>query len=323
MEKYTIEKYSNPNNTRRWNLINYIIKQNNFINYLEIGVFEGENIREVAITNKDGVDPGVEGCTAPEVNYRMTSDEFFELIKDRNIKYDVIFIDGLHHSDQVDKDIINSLNYLTPNGFIIIHDCNPPEYDIQLVPRQTVLWTGDVWKSIVKLRYTNPHLEINVVDADWGVGIVRLGNQELYNKVPLEQSLNYDYFNQNREELLNIISVEEFYEKFKNNGNNNFKIYLGNQSDKSFINNILTNLNNDINFVIDDDSRNNDDILNSFKFFLPKMKNGFIYFIENSHNDHTKKDELIANLFLEISKNKIELSDCKFFYEGKLLMFKK
>lgn len=219
MKKYTIENYADPNKTKRWDLINYIIKQNNFVNYLEIGVNDALCIRQIQAEHKDGVDPypgsEVGGGNFPEINYPVSSDEFFEFIKDHDIKYDVIFIDGLHHSDQVDKDIANSLNHLVPNGFIILHDCNPPEYEIQLVPRQTGVWNGDVWKSVVKLRCINPNLEINVVDADWGVGIVRFGNQELYNKVSLEQCLDYHYFDVNREELLNIISVEEFYQKFK------------------------------------------------------------------------------------------------------------
>jgi hypothetical protein len=69
---------------KRYDIINYLINKNQLINYLEIGVFKGENIREVKELHKDGVDPGAEGYTPPEVNYPMTSDDFFELIKDNN-----------------------------------------------------------------------------------------------------------------------------------------------------------------------------------------------------------------------------------------------
>ena len=96
-----------------------------------------------------------------------------------------------------------------------MHDCNPPEYEIQLVPRQTGIWNGDVWKSVVKLRCTNPNLQINVVDTDWGVGVLQFGSQETYSKDNLEKCLEYFYMNDHREELLNIISVDEFYKKFK------------------------------------------------------------------------------------------------------------
>jgi hypothetical protein len=219
MKKYTIEQYADPNGIKRWTLINYLIEQQGYVNYLEIGVNDAMCIRQIIAEHKDGVDPypgsEVGGGDFPEINYPISSDAFFELIKDHDIKYDIIFIDGLHDSIQVDKDIANSLRHLVPNGTIVMHDCNPPEYEIQLVPRQTGIWNGDVWKSIVKLRCTKPDLEINVVDTDWGVGIVRFGKQEVYNKASLEECLDYYYLDANREELLNIISVEEFYNKFK------------------------------------------------------------------------------------------------------------
>jgi hypothetical protein len=84
---------------------------------------------------------------------------------------------------------------------------------MQIVPRVTGLWNGDVWKLIAKLRCTESELEVMVVDADWGVGIVRKGKQDLYTKASLEECLTWDYFDVNRNELINLITVEEFYKK--------------------------------------------------------------------------------------------------------------
>jgi cephalosporin hydroxylase len=105
-------------------------------------------------------------------------------------------------------------------------------------------------------------------------------------------------------------------------GTENFKLYLGNQSDEAFLNNILETTNN-IDFVIDDGSHNHDDILNSFRIIFPKLNSGAIYFIEDLHAGHAEKDRLISNLILEISNKNITLQECKFFCNGKLLMFKK
>ena len=217
-KKYTIEKYCDDNAPKRFDLINFLIKEYGFKDYLEIGVNDGSCIRKINIENKDGVDPSPNseigfGDPVPEINYQITSDEFFNNYSYK--KYDIIFIDGLHHSDQVDKDIQNSLKYLNDGGFILLHDCNPPEEFLQIVPRQSGLWNGDVWKSIVKLRCNDPSLEINVVDVDWGVGVIRRGNSELYTKNNLNECLEYNYLNSNREELLNIISIDEFFNKFK------------------------------------------------------------------------------------------------------------
>ena len=218
MKKYSNDTYADPNGVKRWDLINHLIKNYDFLNYLEIGVNDGVCIRKINAPHKDGVDPSpgseVGGMDVPEINYPITSDEFFNFIKGHDIKYDVIFIDGLHHSDQVDKDIKNSLNHLVPNGFIILHDCNPPEFVNQVVPRISGTWNGDVWKSVVKLRCTKPNLEIKVVDTDWGVGVVKQGQQEIYDKVSLEECLEWSYFDSHREELLNIIPVDNFYKTY-------------------------------------------------------------------------------------------------------------
>jgi methylenetetrahydrofolate dehydrogenase (NADP+)/methenyltetrahydrofolate cyclohydrolase len=201
-ESINISSYGNF----RWDLINFIITENNFNHYLEIGVFDGQCIRRINCENKNGVDPN---SLSDYVNYEMTSDEFFENHCNKN--YDIIFIDGLHHSEQVDRDIENSLKYLNEGGFILLHDCNPPNYESQIVPQQTGLWTGDVWKSIVKIR-KRPDLDVSVVDTDFGVGVVQKGSQIPLNFEP--NDIEWKFFDINRKELLNIISVEEFYQKY-------------------------------------------------------------------------------------------------------------
>jgi hypothetical protein len=214
---WSIEEYCDEQKTARWDVINFLAEKINAKNYLEIGVNDGSCIRKINIPNKDGVDPqpGAEvgGCIVPEINYEMTSDDFFNNHAEK--KYDIIFIDGLHHSDQVDKDIENSLRFLQNDGFIILHDCNPPTYEIQLVPRQTAIWNGDVWKSIVKLRCQRPDLDVSVIDTDWGLGVVKKGSQKIYNKSSLETCLTWEYFDENREELLNLISVDDFFLKYE------------------------------------------------------------------------------------------------------------
>jgi hypothetical protein len=195
---------------KRFDIINHLIKKLRIENprYLEIGVLNGENIRNINATYKDGVDPGIEGYMVPEVNYPMTSDAFFDLIKDRDVKYDIIFIDGLHHSYQVTKDIENSLRHLNTNGYIILHDCNPVSFESQKVPREVIVWNGDVWKSIVNLRLQRSDLVIRVVDTDFGIGIISPGKMERYEMDT--DDISWEFFQQNKKEILNLISVEEF-----------------------------------------------------------------------------------------------------------------
>jgi hypothetical protein len=193
---------------KRYDIINYLIEKYKLVNYLEIGVFQGENIRKIKAPHKDGVDPGNEGYVVSEVNYPMTSDDFFELIKDHeDIKYDIIFIDGLHHADQVEKDIKNSLKHLVLNGFIVMHDCNPVSYETQIVPRETIAWTGNVWKAFVEFKMNNPTYECCVIDTDFGVGIIKNIGTDC--KI-IDRIDDWNYFDTNRKELLNLISWEEF-----------------------------------------------------------------------------------------------------------------
>ena len=124
-------------------IIQKIIDYKNYINYLEIGCFSNELFNKLKIENKVGVDP-VSGGTI-----KATSDEFF---KNNKKNFDIIFIDGLHHYHQVKKDINNSINFLSENGVILLHDCLPNNVYDQAIPRCTFKWNGDVWKAIVEAR---------------------------------------------------------------------------------------------------------------------------------------------------------------------------
>lgn len=207
LQELEVIRYLNSE-IKRFDIINYLIEKYKLINYLEIGVFQGENIRKVKASHKDGVDPGAEGYVVPEANYHMTSDDFFNLLKGHeDIKYDIIFIDGLHHADQVEKDIKNSLNHIVDGGFILLHDCNPVSYEAQLIPRQTIAWNGDVWKAFIDFKTHYPKMECSVIDTDFGVGVIKVGEKV----ITLQDNIwTWEHFNSNRKELLNLITWDEF-----------------------------------------------------------------------------------------------------------------
>ena len=208
LQEHEVQRYLHSE-IKRFDILNYLIDKYNFINYLEIGVFQGDNIRKVKAPYKNGVDPGLEGYVVPEVDYPITSDEFFELIKGHeDIKYDLIFIDGLHEYSQVKKDIENSLNHLQPNGFIVMHDCNPVSYDAQLPDRKTIAWNGDVWKSFVEFKQNNLLYECCVIDTDFGVGVIK-NNPNPFHSTPLID-MDYQTFNSDRKKYLNLLTWDEF-----------------------------------------------------------------------------------------------------------------
>ena len=185
----------------RWDLIQHIINKYNYTSYLEIGCDKDQSFSRIKINKKIGVDP-ISGGTI-----RDTSDNFFINNKD---KFDIIFIDGLHHYEQVIKDVYNSLDTLNDNGHILIHDCLPRTIAHQAIPRYRGSWNGDVWKSIVELR-TKSNLEVFTCEIDFGVGVIRKKN----NTNPLDIKINdfkklkfKDYYHNNKK-FMNVISYDQ------------------------------------------------------------------------------------------------------------------
>lgn len=195
----------------RTSIINHLIKKYQLKNYLEIGIRDGTNFNRIHVANKTGVDPEPSSDCKGNNIFLMTSDEYFEYIKDSKKTFDIIFIDGLHLEEQVSKDIQNSLRHLNKNGFIIMHDCNPPtrfhQRENYLVGGKYLEWNGTTWRSYAQLRMNNSNLKMYVVNTDWGVGIIQKGNQECYKKL---KELKYQNLQEDRDELLNLISVYDF-----------------------------------------------------------------------------------------------------------------
>ena len=186
----------------RTDLLNWFVFSHGYRDYLEIGVQNRTNFNRVNAKNKIGVDP-VGNC-----NFPFTSDEFFEMIN-RNYKFDLIFIDGMHTEEQVTKDIRNSLKHLRKDGTIVIHDCNPLTKEAQQVPRIQVHWNGTVWKAFVKLRLSAVKLTIRCINIDEGCGVIQRGKPDkIFDWAPCVY--DWEIFNERREELLGLISWDKF-----------------------------------------------------------------------------------------------------------------
>jgi hypothetical protein len=190
----------------RLEIIQNIIISKNYKKYLEIGCDKDQIFSNILIDFKIGVDP-VQGG-----NVRKTSDDFF---KNNLDKFDIIFIDGLHEYEQVNKDINNSLKALNNEGIILLHDCMPKSYFHQAVPRSRMSWNGDVWKNIVEAR-ANPEIDTYTCFADEGIGIIfnRLNRNKLIINKKNFKKLKFRDFYYNYREYLNIISAEEINKIF-------------------------------------------------------------------------------------------------------------
>lgn len=191
---------------RAWRgaIINHLITLYDFRDYLEIGIGKPEFLHNKVIAqNKTSVDPN----PSVPATYNITSDEFFEK---NDAQFDLIFIDGLHTGDQVERDINNALEVLRQGGIILLHDLNPPDAfharDEYEVNGRFPPWNGTSWKGFARHRKQSPDLEMYVIDTDYGVGFIRPGRQTLY-EGPVDQ---YEDLAADRINLLNLISIREF-----------------------------------------------------------------------------------------------------------------
>lgn len=190
----------------RTDLLNHLAKKYNLQAYLEIGVQVPElNFDKIICKQKVGVDPD----PAARATWCMTSDEFFESESYLGIMPDLVFIDGLHTAEQVKKDFNNALKILSPNGFIVLHDCNPQKEEHTIVPRPTKTghWNGDVYKFAV--AFTGYAALVRVtVDIDNGCMVYqkRMNTQPEFST----SEIKWEAFDKNRKMLLNLISWEEF-----------------------------------------------------------------------------------------------------------------
>jgi hypothetical protein len=187
-------------------ILNTLADRYGYISYLEIGQGKAENnFNHIKCRIRLGVDPDP-SCNAA---FCLTSDDFFNQNK---ASFDLIFVDGLHHNEQVYRDIINSLSFLNNNGTIVVHDCNPRNEDMQVVPQNQPFWTGDVWKAWLRLRSERDDLEMFVVENSGGCGIIRAGRQSV---ITIPDTLTYQFLAENRKSVLNLQSVNYFLGRMK------------------------------------------------------------------------------------------------------------
>lgn len=189
----------------RWDVINHLLSRFDDPSYLEIGTRNGENFNRINCKDKIGVDPNT------EADKKMTSDQFF---KKNKKKFDVIFIDGDHHAEQVQRDINNSLKVLRKEGFVVLHDCNPPtiyhareRYEDQTPAGRQ--WCGTAWKAFYRARVLSSIYSC-CIDTDFGVGILSNDADIGYLTGANNSFFEYDIMAANRKEHLGLVSFEEF-----------------------------------------------------------------------------------------------------------------
>lgn len=135
--------------------------------YLEIGVNKGMTFNSVRAAEKVAVDPKFlfdHEAVAAELPgtsfHETTSDDYFASIATQETEFDVIYLDGLHTSEQTIRDLVNSISFLNSHGVIIIDDVFPSSYSASMHDRAETrillkstgdssgAWMGDVYRLV-------------------------------------------------------------------------------------------------------------------------------------------------------------------------------
>ena len=135
--------------------------------YLEIGVNRGVTFNAVKAATKVAVDPKFlfdyeqVASEVPGTSFHeTTSDDYFGRIAGPSTAFDVIYLDGLHTSEQTIRDLVNAISFLKPNGVIVIDDVFPSSYSASLHDRSHTrvllkstgdssgAWMGDVYRLV-------------------------------------------------------------------------------------------------------------------------------------------------------------------------------
>jgi hypothetical protein len=192
----------------RTDLLNHLIAVHGYTAYLEIGVRDAlTNFDRVRAALKHSVDPSPVGT----VTFEMASDEFFA--RHVSHSYDLVFVDGLHLAEQVERDVVNALKYLSADGAVVLHDCNPLTEDAQRDTYDSAsLWNGSTWKAWAKFRASRSDLEMQVVDIDHGCGVIRRGAQECFRLNDVDYArLDYSTLAEHRVDLLNLVDAGSYF----------------------------------------------------------------------------------------------------------------
>ena len=176
--------------------------------YVEIGVRDGECIRQIEAARRIAIDPAPVHLDSPawtgvEMN-TVTSDEYFS--KRRKETLHVALADGLHEFRQTLRDVLNLEKIMHPEGVIFIHDMNP--LTRKNAEDTNGEWNGDVWKVAVYLNRYRTDLHYFTLDCDYGLGVVTgfsrnpaVPKAEHFESVA---SLDYDALARDRRNILNL-----------------------------------------------------------------------------------------------------------------------
>ena len=203
---------SQPVSLNRNDVMNFIIERMKYKSYLEIGLRAGFTFDAIRCDIKHSIDPV--SMPGAEPTFKMLSDVFFEQFP--TAKYDMIFIDGDHHHEQVARDFIHAWNTIGSYGCIVLHDTNPINKRFTEFDR-----CGTAFRVLVDiLRWADMPIELYTLtmpdDEGNGISIAFKGprtTKDMYPRISLgvpHPCDDYEVFDSLRQLITNDIAYSDF-----------------------------------------------------------------------------------------------------------------
>jgi hypothetical protein len=201
--------------------------------YLEIGVADGRTFLHVDFDLKHAVDPKFRFDTRYHESERCkffetTSDDFFLYFANMEVKYDIVFLDGLHTFEQTFRDFCSTQAHCHDRTIWLIDDVYPSDA-FSALPREALSrkfrklqhgsgkgpWHGDVFKTIFAIHDFFPNLSYRTVVGQGNpqAVVIRRPRKDFTPRFgSLETISRLSYFDFLEEQaLLDVASDEELF----------------------------------------------------------------------------------------------------------------
>ena len=171
-------------------------------------------------------DDWTDGLDIHYASATLEIDRCIQEIQRQQLRFDVILVDPWHEYEPSVRDIEAALELLDTKGTVVVHDCLPPDPALA-APHSpgTGNWCGVTYKAFADLVTARRDLVYCTIDADFGCGVIRKtalspldrrGTRppatlvDEWRQVRGDYAAAYRLYEARRQDLLNIVTVEEF-----------------------------------------------------------------------------------------------------------------
>lgn len=149
---------------------------------------------------------------------------------DQRPMYDIVFVDPWHSLACSAADLAGAWRLLHTGGVMVVHDCSPDSADLASPspPEPFGSWCGVTYQAFVEFLMSGLPSDVCTVDSDFGVGVVFKDEHEQPSDAVMRVAAHapnwhlirnddierFAYFTKHRGSLLNLISPQEFLDRF-------------------------------------------------------------------------------------------------------------